>query len=109
MCYRINLNAPKQQAPAQNPIINPNMQQGKVLSLEEAQARASVAVQAIRRAPAAAGGGGAGPALQAPYSSTSPPPPANSDVVWEPPAHDQLMDRQPTHPHAEKSVIKALR
>lgn len=112
-CYRLNLQQQAAQPkPAQNPAINPNIPMGQTLSLEEAIARSQANAQ-IRARPTAAPSAGAGnaPAFREPYSSAKAPPVVRPDKIWEPEgeAQPQIIDRQPTHPHADKSTVKVTK
>lgn len=82
---------------------------GPVVPIGEATVRATQTAAALARL---GRGTDAGPGLKPPHEETpaAPSPEAYSnEALWEPPAHPQLIDRLPRHPHADASKVTVLK
>jgi hypothetical protein len=94
--------------PKEAPGIKPGIAVGYVMPIGEATMRATQRAAAIAATPVASGG----KAFREPYrSSTGVPPPEAYDhnKVWKPKEREELIDRLPTHPHANEGKAQVLK
>jgi hypothetical protein len=105
-CYRMKPAAPK---PADSlPGTRPGVPLGNVISMADAfQASQRAMAARAAAAPAIKRADGSQVAQQQPYSSanTASSEAHTEDGVWKPPAHPQVADRQPRHPHEGEGKV----
>lgn len=106
-CFRLKPPAPKPVVPGT--VFNlPDLPMGQVMPIGEAVLRATS--RAATSLPLPPGGGGRD--FKEPYRSSSgaPPPEAyDPNKLWTPPDHQDVIDRQPQHPHATEGRAQVLK